>query len=317
MLLMNSACGDGTHVGNAWSNELYAECMNGVELRHLRALVAVTECGSFTQAASELQMSQAAVSRAVASLEQHLGQRLLQRTTRHLVLTSSGSRVVVRARRILDEVADLEQAAAETPSQLRLGYAWAALGKHTTRLQRRWAADHPEVDLVLVHSATPSAGLTDGTSDVAVLRRPLQERRYETALVGVEARYIAMATDHPLARRRTVRLADVTRFPIALDDKTGTTTLDLWPAGHAPTDSRPTHGVDEWLTLIATGQAVGITSEATAHQNPRPGVAYRALVDAEPITVSLAWWRDDPPPHLHELLALTRENYTTNVRRPS
>ena len=289
--------------------------MSDVELRQLRALVTVIECGSFTQAAAELQLSQAAVSRAVASLEQHLGQRLLQRTTRHLALTSAGSRVVTRARRILDEVASLEQVAAETPSQLRLGYAWAALGKHTTRLQRRWATDHPQTDLILVHSPTASAGLAAGTSDAAVIRRPLHERRFETALIGVEARYAAMATDHPLARRRTVRLADLTRFPIALDDRVGTTTLNLWPPGQTPTTSRLTHGVDEWLTLIATGQAVGITSEATAHQNPRPGVAYRALVDAEPITVSLAWWRDDPPPHVHELLALARENYSTGTPR--
>lgn len=288
--------------------------MSEVELRHLRALLAVTDTGSFTQGAAELGVSQAAVSRAIAGLERRLGQRLLQRTTRHLALTAAGSRVVVRARRILDEVADLERAAAEAPSQLRLGYAWAALGKHTTRLQRRWALDHPGIELVLVNSNTPTAGLADGLSDVAILRRPLQERRFDTALVGVEARYAAMATNNPLARRRTLRLADVARFPVALDDRTGTTTPDLWPPGGAPATTRTVHGADEWLTLIAAGGAVGISSEATANQNPRPGVAYRALVDAEPITVSLAWWRDDPPPLLHELLALIRESYTENSR---
>jgi DNA-binding transcriptional LysR family regulator len=283
-----------------------------VELRHLRALVAVIDTGSFTQAAATLGLSQAAVSRAVADLEQKVGRRLLQRSTRHIALTPAATRLVVRARRILDEIAELERAAAETPSQLRLGYAWAALGKHTIRLQRRWAAEHPTTSLVLVQSATPTAGLADGVSDVAVLRRPLQERRFEVAFVGIEARYAAMATDSFLARRRILRLADIARFPVALDDRTGTTTTDLWPADSAPTATRTTHGVDEWLTLIAAGQAVGITSEATANQNPRPGVAYRVVVDAEPITVSLAWWRTDPPPLVHELVAFTRESYATN-----
>ena len=289
--------------------------MSGIELRQLRALVAVVESRSFTQAASELGVSQAAVSRAVAGLEQKLGQRLLQRTTRHVAPTRAGTRVLVRARRILDEVEDLERAAAEVPSRLRVGYAWAALGKHTNRLQRRWTSDHPGTDLILVHSPTPSAGLAEAASDVAVLRRPLDDRRFDAALVGIEARYAALATDHPLARRRSLRLSDIARFPVAVDDKTGTTTTDLWPPGAAPAQTRDAHGVEEWLTLIATGRAVGITSEATAHQNPRPGVAYRRLVDAEPIAVQLAWWRDDPPPLLHELLALIRESYTNSPSR--
>jgi hypothetical protein len=117
-----------------------------------------------------------------------------------------------------------------------------------------------------------------------------------------------VATDNPLARRRSVRVADLARYTVAMDDRTGTTTPTLWPPGAAPA-MRTTHGVDEWLTLIAAGQAVGITSEATANQNPRPGVAYRSVRDAQPIPVWLAWWRDDPPGHLTELVNLTCETY--------
>lgn len=38
-----------------------------------------------------------------------------------------------------------------------------------------------------------------------------------------------------------------------------------------------------------------LSSEATAHQFPRPGIRYRPLYDAPPIAVWLVWWRDDPP----------------------
>ena len=280
-----------------------------VELRQLRALVAVVDTGSFTEAATSLGMSQAAVSRAIAALEHGLGARVLQRTTRRVSVTAAGTRVVTRARRILDEVDALERSVIEAPSELRVGYAWAALGKHTTRVQRRWAAAHPVTPLVFVQSNTATGGLLDGVVDIAVVRRPVDERRFDVALVGVEARYAAIATGSALARRRSVRLADLARFPVAIDDRTGTTTPELWPPGGAPKTIRATHGVDEWLTLIAAGQAVGITSEATANQNPRPGVAYRAVLDAEPIPVWLAWWRDDPPPLARELVALTRESY--------
>ena len=55
------------------------------------------------------------------------------------------------------------------------------------------------------------------------------------------------------------------------------------------------HGIDEWLTAVASAAAVGITSEATRNQFPRPGIRYRVLRDTPPIPVWLAWWTDNPP----------------------
>jgi DNA-binding transcriptional LysR family regulator len=281
-----------------------------LQLRHLRALVAVVDTGTFTDAAVELGVSQAAVSRSVAALEEALGVRVLQRTTRRVTPTGTGTQVLAGARRILDEVAHLGRLAERQRSELRIGYAWAALGKHTRRLQRAWASRHPGTPLVFVHTNTPSAGLSDGTADVAVVRRALEDPRFESALIGTEARCAAVATDNPLARRRTLHVRDLARYPVAIDSRTGTTTLDLWAPGPGPAVVRRTHSVDEWLLLIAAGQAVGITSEATANQNPRPGVAYRGLRQAPRIDVWLAWWRDDPPPNLPDLVRLSRAAYT-------
>jgi DNA-binding transcriptional LysR family regulator len=280
-----------------------------VELRHLRALVAVVDAGTFTEAAVNLGISQASVSRAITALETALGARLLQRTTRQVSLTSTGTQVRAGARRVLDEVAHLHRIVEQSRTELRVGYAWAALGRHTRRLQKTWADAHPGMPLVFVQSSTPTAGLAEGTADVAVIRRPLHDPRFDTALVGTESRYAAVATDNSLARRRSLRLADLTRYAVAIDDRTGTTTLELWQPGPPPAVVRAAHGVDEWLTLIAAGQAVGITSEATANQNPRPGVAYRAVRDAPPIPVRVAWWKDDPPQHLTDLIKLTCEAY--------
>ena len=176
-------------------------------------------------------------------------------------------------------------------------------------MQKRWAATHAHLPLVFVQSDAATAGLAEGAVDVAVLRRPLPDARFDTVLVGTEGRCAAVATDSALARRRSVRLADLARYAVAIDDRTGTTTLDLWQPGSAPAAIRSAHGVDEWLTLIAAGQAVGITSEATANQNPRPGVAYRTVRDVPPIPVRLAWWRDQPPRHLDDLIKIISEAY--------
>ncbi|GGS53168.1 LysR family transcriptional regulator [Streptomyces cinerochromogenes] len=281
-----------------------------VDLRQLRCLVAIVDEGSFTDAAIALGVSQAAVSRGLASLERALGVRLLRRTSREVTPTAAGVRVVAQARRVLADVSELVREATSGHARLRVGYAWSALGRHTVAFQRRWSAAHHDTELHLVRVNSPSAGLAEGACDLAVVRRPPDDRRFETAIVGLERRLCALAADDPLARRRSLRLADLADRVLLVDRRTGTATPELWPAEARPV-TEDTRDVDDWLTVIAAGRGVGVTAEATAYQYPRPGIVYRPVRDAEPVAVRLAWWRDDPHPGFQAVLELLTELYRT------
>ena len=280
-----------------------------VELRYLRALVAVADSQTFTDAAISLGTSQAAISQSVAALERALGLRILQRTTRNVTPTPAGERIIEHARRVLDEVAMLERATQDHSGELRVSYAWSALGRRTVALQRKWEELHPAVRLIWVQSNAPTGGLANGGVDVAVVRRPLTDNRFDTTIIGTEARYGALAKGDPLARRRFLRLSDFAGRTIAVDHRTGTTTEELWLGVDGPASVRLVQGVDEWLTLISTGQAVGMSSEATAAQNPRPGITYRPVRDAPPISVFLASWKDDPSVLVADFTRLARESF--------
>lgn len=138
----------------------------------------------------------------------------------------------------------------------------AALGRHTTAVQSQWANQHPGTELVFVHSWSRAAGLTDGVADLAVVRQAPTDPRIASALLGHEARVAALATGDPLARRQRLQMADFTGRTIGLDTIAGTTTADFWPPESAPA-TRSVHGIDEWLTLIAAGQAIGLTSASS------------------------------------------------------
>jgi DNA-binding transcriptional LysR family regulator len=77
----------------------------------MQAFVAVAERQSFASAARKLKLSPSAITRLVAALEERLGARLLQRTTRSVTLTDAGTRYLERARRILADVEEAERAA--------------------------------------------------------------------------------------------------------------------------------------------------------------------------------------------------------------
>lgn len=289
--------------------------MPGVDLRQLKALLAVVDDGTFTDAAISLGTTQASVSRAVAALEEVIGVRLLIRTSQGALPTVRGRRVVELARGVLGDIATIEGIAAQSHGELRVGFAWSVFGEHTTAIQRRWNADHGPGTLTLVQSSTPTVGLLEGDSDVAVLRRPLNDHRFTTSAVGVEQRFAALADDDPLSRRRALRLTDLTARTVAIDSATGTTSTELWPV-----ETRPpvveVHGIEEWLTAVASAAAVGITSEATRNQFPRPGIRYRPLRDTPPIPVWLAWSSDNPPAQAAAFRQLVCQEYgRTRPRR--
>lgn len=81
-------------------------------LREMEVLVTVADLGSFAKAADRLRMSAPAVTRAVASLEERLGVRLFNRTTRRLGLTEAGARFLFSARRLLADLDTVEKDAA-------------------------------------------------------------------------------------------------------------------------------------------------------------------------------------------------------------
>jgi DNA-binding transcriptional LysR family regulator len=117
----------------------------------MQAFVAVVDAGSFVRGADLLQTSKSAVSRLVADLEQRLGVRLLQRTTRRLSLTREGELFLERCRDLLSDVGDAEaevtQHAGQLIGELRVT-APVSLGlMHLAPLWPVFMAQHPQLTL--------------------------------------------------------------------------------------------------------------------------------------------------------------------------
>ncbi|WP_460605228.1 LysR family transcriptional regulator [Jatrophihabitans fulvus] len=261
---------------------------DGLELRQLRVLVAVTEEGSFTGAAVRLGLSQPAVSRTLAALEALLGQALVTRTTRSVTLTDVGVRTYRAAVAALAAADEVAAAASGQVRPLRLGYAWAALGRHTSDVLRRWRSENPDVALEVHRVDAVDGGLARGAADVSVVRGDVERSDAVTQLVFREPRVAALPVAHPLAGRPSVLLGDL-RHDTVVTSAYGLTRLELWPPDGRPRSIVSVDNTDEWLTEIAGGMGIGVTVESTAVQHAHPGVAFVPVDDAEWVAVQLAW----------------------------
>ncbi|WP_367129473.1 MULTISPECIES: LysR family transcriptional regulator [Streptomyces] len=281
-----------------------------VELRHLKALAAIAEAGTVTAAAARLHVTQPALSRTLAQLEARVGVRLVDRSSRHLDLTPAGATLLGHGRAIL---AHLDAALADTRAlsrPLRLGYTCAVLGQQTVPLLRSWRRSHPHVPLEVVRQDNHTAGLATGDTDVAVLRTRPRDPRIRTEALYTEDRIAALPDDHPLAGRARVRLAELAedpRLPLAVWPETGTGSPDLWPPAQRPSRTVEVHNVDEWLNVIATGDAFGIAAAGTGESHGHPGVRFVPVEDAPAATVYLAGPAHPTHPRTEEFMAAVRE----------
>ncbi|MFB4422741.1 LysR family transcriptional regulator [Streptomyces sp. QL37] len=288
-----------------------------IEVRHLRAFLAIADEGSVTRAAALLGVTQPVVSRTLAALERHLGVRLVDRSTHHLALTPEGVAFRDKAAAAVGAFDEAVGPGRSHDRPLRIGHAWSALGPYTTPLLRAWQQRHPGTPLELLRIDDRTAGLTRGEVDAALLRGPVDTPGLVTEVLFTEARVAAVAADGPLAARASVSLADLTGDPVVLNTVSGTTTPGLWPPDARPAATVTVANTDDWFTAIAAGRGVGVSGTSTARMHAYAGVVYVPLDDAPPLPVLLA--RRDGPGHpaLPRLAALAREIVAREQDTPS
>jgi DNA-binding transcriptional LysR family regulator len=169
----------------------------------MQAFVAVADLQGFAPAARKLGLSPSGVTRLIAALEDRLGARLLQRTTRSVTLTDVGARYLERARRILSDVEEAEnsaQAERTRPSGRLVVSAPVGFGRlHVSPVMSAYLKRYPEVGAEL-RLADRMINLVEDGVDIAVRIGHLPDSSLVAHHVG-EMRRIVVASSGYLKRR--------------------------------------------------------------------------------------------------------------------
>lgn len=173
----------------------------------MAAFVAVADLRGFAPAARRLRVSPSAVTRQIAALEEHLGARLLQRTTRSVTLTDAGTRYLERVRRVLADVAEAEGAAQTertVPGGRLVVAAPNVFGRlHVAPVLSDLLTRHPAVSAELTLSDRVTNLVEDGI-DVAVRIGELDDSSHVARRVGATRRVVVAAPTY-LARHERPR----------------------------------------------------------------------------------------------------------------
>lgn len=208
------------------------------DLRQLRYFVDVAEELNYTRAAERLHLAPQALSATVQQLEVALGVRLLERTTRKVELTDAGAVLLREARRTLRQadhaVQAVRRAGAGETGRLTIGFLSSTTHYVMPPVLRTFRDRHPDVDLHTedLPIADLVAGVRHGRLDAGITRPPLlddSELVAETILTEPVAAVVP--SDHPLATRRSLRLAELARERWVLTERS------TWPPWHDKYDT--------------------------------------------------------------------------------
>jgi len=191
-----------------------------MDLANLNAFIAIAEAGSFSEAGERLHLTQPAVSKRIAGLEQQLNVRLFDRIGREVSLTEAGRALLPRAYQILNVLDDTRRALTNLNGEIsgRLTLATSHhIGLHRLPpLLRAFTRAHPQValDIQFLDSEVAYEEVLHGRAELAVITLAPETRPpvAATAIWDDVLDFVA-APEHPLARNGTVSLSDVARHP--------------------------------------------------------------------------------------------------------
>jgi LysR family hydrogen peroxide-inducible transcriptional activator len=275
-----------------------------MDLRQLRALVAVADHESFSAAARSLHTVQSNVSTHIARLERELRVTLVDRSNGQL--TPEGMVVVARARRIDHELAAIDaeigSLVGEVSGTVSVGVIGTTARWLVPDLLQAVGERYPMIRLILVDATTSSLlpQVTSGRLDSAVVNLPASDPDIDTEVLFEEDPIVVAPEDHPLAALDEISLEQLAAYPLLLGPP-GTSFRDTVDAeATAKGISLSTHAEVDGMRLLASLAFQGYGAAllpASAAPSWLGGAWKRVRVDGlTPRAVGLATSRRSSPP---------------------
>lgn len=292
-----------------------------MESQSLSAFLEVAESQSFSKAAEKLHLSQPAVSKRIAALEQQLGAKLFDRVNRRISLTDAGRALLPHAQRVLQHIEDGRRALSQLSNQVggRLSIGTSHhIGLHRLPpVLRRYTRKYPDVDLDIhfMDSEIACEAVLAGKLELGIVTLPGQALpNLQTRLVWPDPLAVVVAPGHPLAKKRRWTLKELAAHPAVLPDESTYThriiKAELMKHGVEPRVRLATNYLETLKMLVAIGlgwsvlprsmldrfvREIAVTGFNTKrelglvwHQRRILSGAARALIEAMPVSEEAA-----------------------------
>jgi LysR family hydrogen peroxide-inducible transcriptional activator len=261
-----------------------------VDLVQMRHFAAVAGRENFTRAAEQVGLSQPALSRSIAKLEEEIGQPLFERQTRKVSLTDAGRRLLDRVRTLLTLADELTGDLADDGETGKVRVAaiptiapyWLPACLHD--FHRR----HPKAEVIVSEDTTKNLlkAIADGDIDVAIVALPIEAKYVEVEPLFAEELFLVTGRTHPLAKKKSVSVADLAGHPFVLLGEAHCLTDNVVDFCRSkslrPVSVERTIQLAMVQELVALGHGISLVPAMAQAKDRGPGRVYRSLAGQKP-----------------------------------
>ena len=277
------------------------------ELRHLVYFREVAKRLHFRKAAEALAIAQPALSRQIAQLEAALGVRLFNRSSRRVELTPAGAALAERIEPVLAALmrvpADMRAVSEGRVGRLRVAFTGLAMATVLPDILRGFHRRFPGIRLELNESPTALqiAALQAGEIDCGFFHPDGPSPGVSTTLLLREQNGVLLPADHPLGRRKALRLRDLADTPFVLFPRANNPGFyDRVLSAFASSGVAPRIAEDVWprsngVGLVRAGVGATFAAPSEARHLPEK-VIFRRLSGPTPESRLVVGWRSAPAP---------------------
>lgn len=191
-----------------------------LELEQLRHFLKVAELENFTRAAAQVNLSQPALSRSIARLEEVLGQPLFDRQSRKVVLNDAGQLLLHHARNILMLVDDAKAEICDDgqSGKVRVAAIPTVAPYFLPGCLQSYHQQFPRAQVIVQEDTTDNLlkKIADGEVDIAIAALPIVAKHVEVEPLFEEELLLVTSNDHPLAHKKAIRSTDIEDLPFVL-----------------------------------------------------------------------------------------------------
>lgn len=198
-----------------------------MDISEFQAFLAVSNCRSFSMAADQLFLTQPAISKRVAKLEEELGIKLFDRIGRQVMLTEAGNILLPRVQNLLNDLADLKRLASNldgTVTGILVMGTSHHIGLHRLPAPlKAFTSRYPEVqlDIRFMDSEAACRAVETGELEIAVVTLPTRGTgKLHLRKIWNDPLVFVVAADHPLSGATDLSLKELTAYPAVLPGKT-------------------------------------------------------------------------------------------------
>lgn len=295
----------------------------GIEIRQLRYAVMTADTQSFSRAAAALNVKQSTLSRRVMQLEERLGVKLFERTTRGAEPTENGRVFIEQARRIVTDIENLQTTARNVSyglqGRIAVGYCSPPMSGNLKLTFSDYLTRFPDVQFDGVEAGPEKLfnGLLSRTIDVAVAPIGLTESGLKTRLLWSERLFAVLVEGNRLIPQERIYWQDLRREVFVVPGNGlgpilgNLISARLTEQGFRPNIIYQDTSLESVLSMVSAKRYISVATESSQGVN-WPELHFREIYDPSGparLEFALYWCEDNDNPALQRFFKLIEERY--------